>query len=149
MITLHPCNVSLAWASYSWPQLVTVGRWGGAQWTLRNKMTDSLAFYGYMCGTNFLRVLLFAIFPATLSNLNSLDKNTVLRNRVCSITTFLFLSETKRYTMNLLVLHRVRTPSYCLKICISIICTYSIKMNILSVLGTGYFLKISRINSPQ
>ena len=68
MITLHRCNVRLAWASYSWPQLVTVGRWGGAQWALRNEMTDSLAFYGYMCGTNFLRVLIFAIFPATRKN---------------------------------------------------------------------------------
>ena len=33
------------------------------------------------------------------SNLISLHKNTVLRSRVCSITTCLFRSETKRYTM--------------------------------------------------
>ena len=56
----------------------------------------------------------FAIFPAIpqtffqqkitpekiFSNLNSLHKNTVLRNRACSITTCLFHSETKRCTMN-------------------------------------------------
>ena len=34
------------------------------------------------------------------SNLNSLHKNTVLRNRVCSITICLFRSETKRNTIN-------------------------------------------------
>ena len=69
----------------------------------------------------FLRVLIFAIFPAIRKNkfpqikitanifpakiysrvnilydLNSLHKNTVQ----CSITTYLFHSETKRYTMN-------------------------------------------------
>ena len=71
-------------------------------------------------GKNFLRVLIFAIFPAirknkfpkikitanifpakkyiVFSNLNSLHKNTIPRNRVCSITTCLFHSETKRYT---------------------------------------------------
>ena len=77
------------------------------------------------CGAKFLRVLIFAIFPAIrknkfpqikitanifffiffsknlpqseiFSNLNSLHKNTVLRNRVCSVTTCLFRSETKR-----------------------------------------------------
>ena len=76
-------------------------------------------------GTKFLRVLIFAfcaIFPAIrknkfpqikitetffpqkftpeeiFSSLNSQLKNTALRNRVCSITTCLFHSETKRYT---------------------------------------------------
>ena len=34
------------------------------------------------------------------SNLNSLHKNTILRNHVCSITTCLFRSETKRNTIN-------------------------------------------------
>ena len=36
----------------------------------------------------------------TYCNLNSLHKNTVLRNSVWSITTCLFHSETKRYTTN-------------------------------------------------
>ena len=55
------------------------------------------------------------IFPAQFtpeqifSNLNSLHENAELRSRVYSVTTCLFRSETKRYTMNLLVLHRVRT----------------------------------------
>ena len=77
--------------------------------------------YSYVsCGTKFFRVLIFVIFsairknkflqtffpqkfsPEKFSNLNSLHKNTVLRNCVCSITTFtcLFHSETRQYTMN-------------------------------------------------
>ena len=79
------------------------------------------------CGRKFLSVLNFAkfaifsaihknkspqlqittnIFPAkiysrvSLTNLNPLHKNTVLRKCVCSITTCLFHSETKLYTMN-------------------------------------------------
>ena len=68
----------------------------------------------------FLRVLIFAVFPAirknkfpqtkitanifpaiiySRENLNFLHKNTVVRNRVCSITTCVFCSETKGYTM--------------------------------------------------
>ena len=60
----------------------------------------------------------FAIFPAIRKNkfpqikiysralkysldITSYTKKTVLRNRVCSITTCLFHSETKRYTMKL------------------------------------------------
>ena len=71
-----------------------------------------------------LQVLIFAIFPAIRKNkfpqikitanifpaniftpeyiffnLNSLHKNTILRNRVCSITICLFHSKTKRYIM--------------------------------------------------
>ena len=83
-------------------------------------------------------------FPAKIynifSNLNSLHKNTVLRNRVCSITTCLFRSETKRYTMK----YR-RTPQYCLKNNVHFYCMYSIKIKILSTLGTGYFLKIVKL----
>ena len=60
-----------------------------------------------------LQVLIFAIFPAIRKNkfpqtftpeyiffnLNSLHKNTILRNRVCSITICLFHSKTKQYIM--------------------------------------------------
>ena len=38
---------------------------------------------------------------------------------------------------------------YCLKKYIHFFCTYSIKTNILSMLGSGYFLKIAKINSQQ
>ena len=111
------------------------------------------------CGTRFLRVLIFAIFstirkkkfpqikitakifPANIyprgntvfSNLNSLHKNTVPRNRVCSITTGLFLSETN--TDARLVLFEN----------MYFYCTYSIKTKILSMLGTGYFLKSQKL----
>ena len=109
----------------------------------------------------------FAIFPAIpknkfpqtffpqkftpekiFSNLNSLHKNTVLRNRACSITTCLFHSETKRCTMNYW---------YYIGFAYGIVlfenmyfyCTYLAKTKILPMLGTGYFLKISKINSQQ
>ena len=71
-------------------------------------------------------------------------KNTALRNHVCSITTRLFNSETKRYTITmyayrstvwksiLFLLH----PEY----------TYLTRMKILSMLGTGYFLKINSVS---
>ena len=75
------------------------------------------------CGTKFLRVLIFpffAVFPAIRKNKfpqikitanifpakiysrvheNAVHENAVLRNRVCSITTSLFHSETKWHTM--------------------------------------------------
>ena len=63
------------------------------------------------CGMKFLRVLIFAVFPAIrknrfrqkkianvrFSNLNSLHNNTALRNRFCLITACLFHSETTKY----------------------------------------------------
>ena len=81
------------------------------------------------------------IFPAktysrgntVCSNLNSLHKNTVPRNRVCSITTGLFFSETN--TDAHLVLFE-NMYSYC---------TYSIKTTVLSMLDTGYFLKSQKL----
>ena len=78
-------------------------------------------------------------------NLNSLHKNTVLRNGlcqemmiymlscVCSITTCLLHSETMKYWF-------IVENMY-------FYCTYSIKTKIISTLGTGYFLKITKINS--
>ena len=82
------------------------------------------------------------------SNLNLLHKHTVLRNRACSITTCLFHSETKRCTMNYW---------YYIGFAYGIVlfenmyfyCTYLAKTKILPMLGTGYFLKISKINSQQ
>ena len=38
---------------------------------------------------------------------------------------------------------------YCLKITMYFYCIYSIKMKLLLMLGTGYFLKITKINSQQ
>ena len=81
-------------------------------------------------------------------NLNSLHKNTVLRYHVCSITTCLFHSETKRYTMKywfyIGYMHTVVLFEN-----MYFYSTYSIKTKILSMLGTGYFLKIAKINSQQ
>ena len=51
--------------------LAPVGDGGEVGWGAvgtRKEMIDYPAFYGYMCGTNFLRVLIFAIFPATRKN---------------------------------------------------------------------------------
>ena len=106
------------------------------------------------CATKFLRVLIFAIFSAICKNrfpqINITAKifpakiysrghtvfsnlNTVPRNRVCSITTGLFLSETN--TDAHLVLFE-NTYLYC---------TYSIKTKILSMLGIRYFLKSEKL----
>ena len=72
------------------------------------------------------------------SNLNSPHKNTVLRNWVCSIKTCVFRSETNWYTRNTDA-HRTIAWKYVFH------CTYSIKIKILPMLGTGYFLKIQEI----
>ena len=65
--------------------------------------------------------------------LNSLHKNTVLlRNGVCSITTCKKQRNTGFLFENMYFY-----------------CTYSIKTKILSMLGTGYFLKIVKINFQQ
>ena len=67
------------------------------------------------------------------SNLNALHKNTVPRNRVCSITTGLFFWETNTDA------HLVLFEN------MYFYCTYSIKTKILSMLGTGYFLKSQKL----
>ena len=67
------------------------------------------------------------------SNLNSLHKNTVPRNRLCSITTGLFFSETNTDA------HLVLFEN------MYFYCTYSIKTEILSMLGTGYFPKSQKL----
>ena len=65
------------------------------------------------------------------SDLNPLHKNTVLRNHVSSINYNLSLAfKNKGVYKEILVL-----PCYCLKICIY--CMYSIKIKILSMLGTN------------
>ena len=62
-------------------------------------------FYGFSSDpqNKFPQIKITAnIFPAVIysrENLNFLHKNTVVRNRVCSITTCVFRSETKGYTM--------------------------------------------------
>ena len=66
-------------------------------------------------------------------SLNSLHKNTLSRNRVCSLTTGLFFSETN--TDAHLVLFETM---YFYR-------TYSIKTTILSMLGTKYFLKLQKL----
>ena len=66
-------------------------------------------------------------------NLNSLQKNTVPRNRLCSITTGLFFSKTNTDAHLILF----ENMYFC--------CTYSIKTKILSMLATGYFLKSQKL----
>ena len=77
------------------------------------------------------------------SNLNSLHKNTVPRNHVCSITSCLFHSVKKWYYYELLVF-----IGYCLKICISMACTGQ-KRKYYQCWVLGKFLKIAKINSRQ
>ena len=120
-----------------------------------------------LCCLKFLQVLIFAIFPVIscklwqikiaanifptknllqnkiFSNLNSLHKNTVPRNHVCSITSCLFHSVTKWYYYELLVF-----IGYCLKICISMACTGQ-KRKYYQCWVLGKFLKIAKINSRQ
>ena len=60
------------------------------------KASYSLHDFSYHLFKFFMTLGLAA---SIFSNLISLHKNTVLRSRVCSITTCLFRSETKRYTM--------------------------------------------------
>ena len=67
------------------------------------------------------------------SNLNSLHKNTVPRNRVCSITTGLFFSETNTDA------HLVLFEN------MYFYCTYSTKTKILSMMGTVYFMKSQKL----
>ena len=87
-------------------------------------------------------------FPAkiysrvNILSVNSLHKNTVLRNRICSITTCLICSETKRYTMK-----------YWFIVWKDVFLSHLLnkKENIINLV-TGYslyFLKISKINAQQ
>ena len=71
---------------------------------------------------------------------NSLHKNTVLRNRVRSITTCLFHSEKKTVYNEILV--------YCLKIYEFLLHVLNKNENVTNA-GTGHFLKIAKINSQQ
>ena len=130
------------------------------------------------CGTKFFRVLIFtifAIFPAIRKNnfpqkINGNIFPAKIYSRVLSILLLKFTTrkystkksclfnynlplhfrnKTVHIVYNELVLHNVRIPQYCLKICIYILhpdCTYLTKTKILSMLGTGSFLKI---NSQQ
>ena len=104
-----------------------------------------LAFFSVIHKNKFPQIKITTkIFPKKctpekiFSNLNSPHKNTVLRNWVCSIKTCLFRSETNWYTRNTDA-HRSIAWKYVFH------CTYSIKIKILPMLGTGYFLKIQEI----
>ena len=102
----------------------------------RNFDEEYLLSLNLPCGTKFSRVLMFTIFSAIRKNSSRKEKlpqtfslkhflqskysltlirytkKTVLRDRVCSITTCLFHSETKRY--------RMKYWFICLKISISV-----------------------------
>ena len=75
-------------------------------------------------------------------SVNSLHKNTVLRNRICSIATCLICSETKRYTMK-----------YWFIVWKDVFLSHLLNKNENIInLVTGYslyFLKISKINAQQ
>ena len=96
---------------------------------------DRISWPSVLCKNKFPQIKITAqIFPAktysrgntVCSNLNSLHKNTVARNRVCSITTGLFSQ--KNTDAHLVLFENMY-----------FYCTYSIKTTILSMLGTGYF----------
>ena len=104
----------------------------------RLNFIDRISWLSVLCKNKFPRIKITAqIFPAKTysrgntvgSNLNSLHKNTVPRNRVCSITTGLFFSE--KYWRTLSTVWKYRMYFYC---------TYSIKTTISDyqcwVLGT-------------
>ena len=103
---------------------------------------DRISWLSVLCKNKFPQIKITAqIFPAktysrgntVCSNLNSLHKNTVPRNRVCSITTGLFFSETNTDA------HLVLFEN------MYFYCTYSTKTKILSMMGTGYFLKSQKL----
>ena len=89
----------------------------------KNKFPENKNFRKHFSHKNFLQ------------SKYSLHKNTVLRNRVCSITTCLFHSETTKYWL--------------------IAWKYVFLLDVLNknenntMLGTGYFLKIAKICSSQ
>ena len=106
-------------------------------------------------GTKFLRVLIFvsfAIFPAISKNKFPQIKITVnifpakIRYNLVS-----FVQKQNRLDNKILVLHRVHFENT------YFYCTYLIKTKIISMLGTsrsfslgtGYFLKIEKINSQK
>ena len=108
----------------------------------RLNFIDRISWLSVLCKNKFPQIKITAqIFPAktysrgntVCSNLNSLHKNTVPRNRVCSITTGLFFWETNTDA------HLVLFEN------MYFYCTYSIKTKILSMLGTGYFLKSQKL----
>ena len=99
----------------------------------RLNFIDRISWLSVLCKNKFPQIKITAKIYSrgntVFSNLNSLHKNTVPRNRVCSITIGLFFSETN--TDAHLVLFE---NMYFYR-------TYSIKTTIFSMLGTAYFLK--------
>ena len=139
-----------------------IGDWG------RIKGNTRLPF-----GSKFLRALIFGIFtifsairknkfpqikiianifpPKICSrvNLNTLHKNTLPRNHVCWITLVsLFRKQRGIQWSSGSCIGYARLNLGLFKN-MYFYCTYSIKTKILSMLGTGYFLKIAKINSQQ
>ena len=103
----------------------------------RLNFVDGISWLSVLCKNKFPQMKIpaknYSRGNTVFSNLNSLHKNTVSRNRVCSITTGLFFSETN--TDAPLVLFEN----------MYFYCTYSIKTEILSMLGTGCFLKSQKL----
>ena len=68
-----------------------------------------------------------------------------LRNRVCSITTHLFHSETKQYMMNwFYTVYAYLSTVWKYVFLLHPDCTYLTRTKTLSMLGTGYLLKIAK-----
>ena len=68
-----------------------------------------------------------------------------LRNRVCLITTHLFHSETKQYTMNwFYIVYAYLSTVWKYVFLLHPDCMYLTRTKTLSMLGTGYFLKIAK-----
>ena len=125
--------------------------------------------YGYSsyipCGTKFLRVLIFAIFPAirylqevpanknylrhfshknllqSRSSLSQIRYKKIHSKKSCLFNHNLSLSFRNKTAYPKTVLSGLLFENmyFC--------CTYSIKTKILSMLGTGYFLKIVKIDA--
>ena len=91
----------------------------------------STVWHKIFAGSNFCDSCDFSNDPQKLINANIFPAK--FYSRVCSTTTCLLRLETKRLKWRTklmsLVLHRVRTLKYCLKICNYLLfhCTYSLK----------------------
>ena len=117
-----------------WREILRVLIFAVSQRSAKNK------FPQIKISANIFLAKIYSRVNALFSNLNSLLKNTVLRNYNLSLS-----FRNKSVYNEVRVLHRVRTSYYCLKN-MYFYCTYSIKTKKLSMLGTGYFLRIPKIN---
>ena len=121
-----------------------------------------LDFFDPQSATNFLWVLIFGIFPAIRKNKVPQIKITA---KIYSSVNILYLKfTTQKYSTkkscllnynlslsfrNEAVYNEILTHTVVLFQNMYFFCTFSMKKKILSMLGTGHFLKIAKINSQQ